>query len=128
MWIYLNDAMLSVVQHNTDNTMLHVRARVRGDLERCFPNAEVIETPDADYGFRCTVERRDVAMLLSHKCFEIQYTNFKDSVAPSDTTRKAWYSEVWSSGVFTQSRDRDRIPANPHAARKHKLPKTWSPA
>lgn len=40
MWIFRNDAMLSVVENWDDPTLLLVRSRQHGDIEKVFPNAE----------------------------------------------------------------------------------------
>jgi hypothetical protein len=53
MWIFLNNAFLSIVQDKDNMARFMVRARLRGDLERVFAHATVIETPPpADYRFR----------------------------------------------------------------------------
>ena len=65
MWIYLNDAFLSVVAHRDDDAVLLVRGRRPGDIERVFPEAAVQETPAADYRFRAALPRRRVVEVLA---------------------------------------------------------------
>ena len=49
MWIQLNNAFLSIVENRKKTTELLVRARVRGDIEKVFPEADVFEDNNADY-------------------------------------------------------------------------------
>ncbi len=84
MWIFLNDAFLSVVAHWDDPDALLVRARHRGDIERAFPGATVSETPAADYRYRATLPRQTVADALAATVAGIDYPNFKASVAEPD--------------------------------------------
>lgn len=92
MWIFLNNAFLSIV--DADGPSLLVRARRRGDLERVFPNAEVSETPQRDYRFRARIDRETVAQALAAAARGIRYPNFKDSVA--EHLRHAAYAQVWT--------------------------------
>jgi len=43
MWIYMNNAFLSIVQDDDVPGMLLVRARRSGDIESVFPDAEACE-------------------------------------------------------------------------------------
>lgn len=99
MWIYLNDAMLSIVAHRTQPDDLLVRARVAGDLERAFPHlaGEAVETPDADYRYRIIVPRGDVAQMLADAACNIDYDNFKASIPPADQARHGAYLACWSA-------------------------------
>lgn len=94
MWVFLNDAFLSIVAHAEQPEMLLVRARFPADLERFCPDAEVTETPDRDYRFRTVLPRRQVADLLAERCQEIDYGNFKASV--HERGRHDLYAKVWS--------------------------------
>lgn len=81
MWIFLNDAFVSVVAHKDQPRFLLVRARRRGDLERLFGDQPVVErTPTADYLYRCTVSREVLAKIIADRIQSIDYTNFKDSI------------------------------------------------
>lgn len=94
MWIFLNDAALSIVQDRLDARRLLVRARVRGDVERVFPDADVVETPEADYRFRAFVSRAKVKKAAAAMVAAIDYPNFKGSVA--ELERHDAYMGVWS--------------------------------
>jgi len=94
MWIFLNDAFLSIVDKDGDGTTLLVRARRPGDLERVFPNASVQETPYNDYRFRARVPRSEVAQAMAQAVECLDYPNFKGSVV--DHQRHDAYLRVWS--------------------------------
>lgn len=93
MWIFLSDSFLSIVAHRFDQKALLVRARVRGDIERVFPKAKVTRTPDADYRYRATILRNEVAAVIAANVTGIQYPNFKGSVRERD--RLSTYHDVW---------------------------------
>ena len=102
MWIFLNNSFLSIVQDKTKPGTLVVRARIKGDIERVFPGANVKHTPDADYGFRTLVAREALAKGLVQKIQEIDYPNFKDSVKEGD--RHDAYMSVWTAMRALQER------------------------
>ena len=99
MWIFLQDAMLSIVEpaSGTPETKgkLVVRGRVTGDIKRVFPKARVQITPGRDYRFRALVARSEVASALMREVMSIDYTNFKDGVR--ENKRHDTYFQVWSS-------------------------------
>jgi len=93
MWIFLNDAFLSIVDKDGDGTTLLVRARREGDLERAFPGADVHETRDHDYRYRAQVNRETVAQAIADLVRHVDYSNFKSTVR--DPARHAAYMGVW---------------------------------
>lgn len=100
MWIFLNNAMLSVVVPRARSAAakkdyLIVRARCRGDIERVFPQAHVVENPFRDYVFRAMLPRAEVANAVAQSVMEIDYQNFKDSVSEND--RHDAYLECWDA-------------------------------
>ncbi|MDQ5911241.1 MAG: hypothetical protein QG599_3338 [Pseudomonadota bacterium] len=72
MWIFSNDAFLSIVADCNSERLL-VRARLKGDIERTFPSSAVVEDAGTDYRFRAWLDRKTVADVLSHKVEEIDY-------------------------------------------------------
>lgn len=102
MWIFLNDAFLSIVDPKgayeggtgPQSDTLLVRARIKGDIERTFPTAKVSETPMRDYQFRAWVNRREVAKAMVKAISDLDYLNFKGSVPDKD--RHDAYMGVWS--------------------------------
>ena len=101
MWIFLNNAFLSIVDKGGDGTTLLVRARRAGDIERAFPGARVERTPSNDYRFRARLGREAVAAVLAEAVKAITYPNFKDSVRERE--RHEAYSEVW--GIMNSFQD-----------------------
>lgn len=80
MWICLNDAFLSIVAHYDDPNKLLVRARIKGDIERVFPDAVVYQREGSDYLYRADVQAGEVSVVIAHRITQIDYTNFKSSV------------------------------------------------
>jgi len=116
MWIFANDAFVSIVKHTGGPGLFMVRARIAGDLERLFPGAEVVETPDADYRYRVTLPAYLVADVIREQVAGIDYPNFKGSVR--DDERHRVYSSVWSVMYDWQYRAVQRLKATQKKARK----------
>ena len=95
MWIFSKEAYLSVVEDKTNPDMLLVRARVKGDIEKHFPDSITTETPDADYLYRASIPRQEVATAIALIATGIDYSNFKNSV--KDHRRAKFYAEVWAA-------------------------------
>lgn len=114
MWVMRNDAFVSVVQDRDMPDQLWCRARLRGDLERFFKRyedcIEVVQTDDADYRFRCCVDRPMLKQVLSDTVDGIDYTNFKSSIAQGKAgdRRHDWYMKVWSAGMAEQRAEKAR--------------------
>lgn len=122
MWIFLNDAMVSIVADKQPVRgalpVLAVRARRRADLESFLGRAlgrrtnkhqrkpklrwQIIETPAADYRFRAFVSPADVAAMLSAAVATLDYLNFKSSVR--DPERHRIYNRVWEAGLALDER------------------------
>jgi len=98
MWIFLPDAFFSIVEHRDDPSVLLVRSRLDGDIERHFPQADVLELPGADYRFRAKVERELVIATMFWLMRDgIDYPDFKSQVSPGDPDRLAAYYDVWTA-------------------------------
>ena len=94
MWFCMNDGFMSVVADKNDPARLMVRARRKSDLLNIFgPDAEIVETPDADYRWRVFVGRAEFKALIDARIDGIQYTNFKNSVKDHDLHEL--YSDFW---------------------------------
>lgn len=102
MWIFMNDAMLSVVRHKDKPEHLMVRARVQGHIERVFPNVRENYTPLADYGYRAVIHQDEVAKVMASKVEGIDYPNFKSSV--KDRGLHDAYYGVWDCMYREQNR------------------------
>jgi hypothetical protein len=95
MWLFLQDAYLSIVADRDRPDRLLVRARFSGDLERVFGKVPVEVSPSADYRFRARIPRQVVADRLAAAALNTTATNFKASV--KDTWRHDLYLSVWST-------------------------------
>jgi hypothetical protein len=93
MWIMMNNSYLSIVSKDCGPTELLVRARRAGDIERVFPNAEVMRLTNSDYLYRAVLSRDAVKQALAAMIDQIDYPNFKDSV--EDRSLHAAYVGVW---------------------------------
>tara|TARA_Y100000022_G_scaffold193635_1_gene197059 strand:- start:516 stop:821 length:306 start_codon:yes stop_codon:yes gene_type:complete len=94
MWIQFNNAFLSIVENRENTTELLVRARVKGDIEKIFPEADVFEDNNADYKYRTFISKAIVAEKIMLKVTEINYDNFKNSV--KEIERKKVYGNIWA--------------------------------
>jgi hypothetical protein len=96
MWVFLSGSFLSIVDKD-DNSGLSVlvRARKKGDIERVFPAATVIEGAGSDYQYRARIEREEVALRMANEVRSIKYPNFKSTVKERD--RHDAYMHVWES-------------------------------
>ena len=93
MWIFLNQAFLSIVDKGGDGSTLLVRARRQGDIESVFPQAKGETTPRNDYRYRARIGRETVAQAIAEATRAITYGNFKNSV--KDRQRHDAYMDVW---------------------------------
>ena len=93
MWIQFNNAFLSIVENRDNKLELLVRARIKGDIEKIFPEAEVFKDDSADYKYRLFISKATIATRMMLKMTEINYDNFKNSV--KEIERKTAYSNVW---------------------------------
>jgi hypothetical protein len=107
MWIFTNDAFVSIVAVRDDPDKLLVRARFKRDLTNLLPGARVRTTPDGDYRFRAVVSRDVVLGFIADRIEAIDYPNFKDSVPERDRARHDAYLRVW--GVM-HAAQRDALP------------------
>lgn len=95
MWLFLSDAMLSIVDKGGDGSTLLVRARRREDLTRVFPDAQVQVGGGTDYPYRARIDREAVAQRLAEAVRSIRYPNFKSTVQEDDRHRA--YLRVWAA-------------------------------
>ena len=94
MWIFFNDAYLSIVTDKADPNNYMVRARFVKDIERVFPDAIVTETLSRDYRFRASIPIDTVTKAIANRVANINYNNFKDSTTTN--LRHDIYLEVWA--------------------------------
>lgn len=102
MWIFLPDSFISVVQKPGDTDTLTVRARIRGDIEAVFPQANVVANKGTDYKYRARVPRQVVAQVLHDQVMGLHWGNFKGAVKNHE--RHDAYMNVWRAMYAVQDR------------------------
>jgi hypothetical protein len=96
MWIFTRESFLSIVRDHDDQSRLLVRARRQEDILRRWPDASVLATPGADYGYRASVAEHEVVRVMADALRAIDYeTDFKGGVRERD--RHDAYLRVWSA-------------------------------
>jgi hypothetical protein len=126
MWIYLNNAYLSIIDPDAaygggdgpKASKLLVRARFKGDIERVFPRAKVTTTPERDYRFRASIDRKWVAEAIAGAIENIDYKNFKGST--KEGFRHDAYAGCW--GVMERAQ---RVRAEPKGTARKKQEDFW---
>ena len=93
MWICFSDAFLSIVDKAKTPGCLVVRARRKGDIERVFPDAEIVAGAGTDYRYRAEIPRGIVARAVASRIEAIDYPNFKNSV--KEKRLHGAYEKVW---------------------------------
>jgi len=93
MWIFTNKGFISAVADFNNQGNLLVRARAKSHLSALFPKAKIEKTPDADYLYRASIPKDEVAVVIAEQIKGIEYTNFKKSI-PDDEYHAAC-SGVW---------------------------------
>ncbi len=102
MWIFLNNAFISIVQKPDDKDTLTVRARVKGDIARAFPGTKEKAGGGTDYAYRAKVKREVVAKTISDQIMALDYDNFKNSI--SDNEHHNLCAKVWHVAYAHQNR------------------------
>jgi hypothetical protein len=94
VWVMTTDGFFSAVAHRTRPDDVMIRARVRDDLERAFPEAEILADEKADYPYRVIVGRGVWGAYLAHAAVTISYDNFKSAI--TEQKRHNVYLSVWA--------------------------------
>jgi len=93
MWICFNDGFVSVVEDTRGINDLVVRSRRPEILQMLFPTNEIIELDVSDYKYRTYTSREEWAEIMFEKINNIDYSNFKNSVA--DNELHTLYERMW---------------------------------
>lgn len=94
MYVFTENAFLCIVAHESDERLLEVRAKFRGDLERTFPEADVASAVDGDYPYSTSVSRERAAERIALRVDHIGYRSFNPT--SEEPWRQAFYSDVES--------------------------------
>lgn len=102
MWLMQNDGFISVVKDWNDPTgqSVVIRARRREFLENQFPDEPIIEMKNSDYKYRIFTTKKKLAFMMVNRIMDIDYTNFKNSVA--DDELHDMYTDIWAVGYGYQ--------------------------
>ena len=96
MWVFLNNSFLSIVENRNNKEELLVRSRIKGDIEKVFPDSNVFEMENSDYKYRSFIKKTDVSSKLKKIVENINYDNFKNSISPDQSERHNSYLNVWT--------------------------------
>jgi hypothetical protein len=121
MWLATKIGFYSIVKKEDayGGATWHVRARVKGDLERLLEAAKSLESvagdypvenwPDADYRYRVRIDSKiDMAALFVILSDTIDYNNFKNTIAdtPHQAEKCQAYGNLWSN-LYGLQNDRE---------------------
>lgn len=101
MWLITNFGFFSVVQ-KTGEEKLTLRARALADLENLKARyltelGEIIRGGGTDYQYRVKVSREEFGEAAKKIAMDIDYSNFKNSVAKKQGHKRAGiYHDLWS--------------------------------
>ncbi len=104
MWLFTTYGFYSIVKKMFGNQKepFQVRSRAKEDLLNIIKaadiNRKVIETPEADYHFRITVDNDDLSKILQTLQDGLDYDNFKAAVGKvkGQTDKLDSYHRIWA--------------------------------
>ncbi len=94
MWVFLSDAILSIVADGTQPDNLLVLSRFAGEIESVFPFVKA-QASEGDYPFRASIARDVVAAALSQRLRSLDYDDMRKSI--QDDYRHETYFKVWAA-------------------------------
>ena len=103
MWVFLNNSFLSIVENRNNKEELLVRSRVRGDIDKIFPDSNIFEMENSDYKYRSYIKKTEVSEKIREIVTNINYDNFKNSISKSEDQRHSSYLNVWNEMRKLQS-------------------------
>ncbi len=84
-----------MVADRDDPTRLLVRARRKIDLQNVVGDADILETPNADYSYRTFIDREKFKQIVVAGIDAITYGNFKNSVPEEYADLHDMYADFW---------------------------------
>ena len=103
MWIFLNNSFLSIVENRNNKEELLVRSRIKGDIDKIFPESNVFELENSDYKYRSYIKKLEVSEKIKDIIQNINYDNFKNSISKNEDKRHFSYINVWNEMRKLQS-------------------------
>jgi hypothetical protein len=107
MWLFTTKGFVSIVADTADKNFFWVRSRFAGDIEKLFPNAEVVRTPRRDYLYRARLPYLKVRNRIAEEVGNISYPNFKEAVPTKK--RQNIYNMVWMR-MYMEGDNRHTLP------------------
>lgn len=104
MFVFTDNAFLSIVAHEFDERLLEVRGQYQGDIERTFPEAEVAFNPGAEFPYATAIGRDRVAERIALRVQHVGYRAF------NPISDEPWRQEIYQN-VATIVKDSHSEPA-----------------
>ncbi len=92
MYVFTDNAFLSIVSHSHDERLLEVRGKCSGDIERTFPEAEVARSEDEEYPYSASIARDRVADRIALRVKHVGYRKFNPTA--EEPWRQTMYRDV----------------------------------
>ena len=106
MWLFTKHGFFSAVQNWDDASLIHVRARFQGDLEKLCEaygvEPKVVSLPDADYPYRMDSDREKLAEIAKNDA----YLEKRFSRKLTDVAAKQESLLIKLKSDYEQNRDR----------------------
>ena len=103
VWIFLNNSFLSIVENRNNKEELLVRSRIKGDIDKIFPDSNVFDLENSDYKYRSYIKKSEVSEKIKDIIQNINYDNFKNSISKNEDKRHSSYINVWNEMRKLQS-------------------------
>ncbi len=94
MYVFTENAFLSILAHASDERLLEVRARYSGDIERTFPESEVAFNSGHDFPYSTSVSRERAAERIALRVQHVGFRHYNPS--SEEPWRQTIYEEVES--------------------------------
>jgi len=100
MWLFTTLGFHSVVQHRDNAGQVFIRARFKDDLVRLcrrftIPEDSVLDTPDADYGYRIAIPKKQRIEIARSLAESVDYDNFKTAAHSGDRVKDGALLQIW---------------------------------
>ncbi len=104
MYVFTDNAFLSIVAHEFDERLLEVRGQYPGDIERTFPEAEVAFNADDEFPYCTAIQRDRVAERIALRVQHVGYHSF------NPLSEEPWRQDVYSKVVEAVKSESGPIP------------------
>jgi hypothetical protein len=101
MWLFSQRGFYSIVQHKDHPDTFVVKARIKGDIEKYWPDAVIERNEAYDYLYRTSLPRDKVIPVITKIVSDINYSSYKGTLEDSER-RREHYVNVWDILVNMQ--------------------------